>query len=170
MKRFPWFETILVIVLMSISLYAALSDAQNLSWRWFTRDDAYYYFKVAQNISEGHGSTFDGIDVTNGYHPLWMLVCIPIFALSRFDLILPLRILLLVMSGLSVATGIFLYRLIGRIFAPALGAIVALFWVFHPRVFATLYQNGLEAGIASFFVVFLAYKLYEFERSWRKNQ
>ena len=87
---------------MSISLYAALSDAQNLSWRWFTRDDAYYYFKVAQNISEGHGSTFDGIDLTNGYHPLWMLVCIPIFALARFDLILPLRVLLLVIDRKSV--------------------------------------------------------------------
>ena len=170
MKRFPWFETILIVVMMSISLYAALSDAQNLSWRWFTRDDAYYYFKVAQNISEGHGSTFDGIDVTNGYHPLWMLICIPIFALARFDLILPLRVLLLVMSGLSVATGILLYHLIGRIFAPALGAMAALFWVFDHHVFATLYQNGLESGIASFFLVLLVYKLYAFELSWRKDQ
>ncbi len=169
-KRFPWFETILILVVMSISLYAALSDAQNLSWRWFTRDDAYYYFKVAQNISEGHGSTFDGIDLTNGYHPLWMLVCIPIFALARFDLILPLRVLLLIMSGLSVATGILLFRLIGKIFIPALGAAAALFWVFNHHVFATLYQNGLESGIASFFVVLLVYKLYQFERSWRKDQ
>ena len=39
-KRFPWFEIILIVVVMSMSLYAALSDAQNLSWRWFTRDDA----------------------------------------------------------------------------------------------------------------------------------
>jgi len=170
MKRFPWFETILIVVVMSISLYAALSDAHNLSWRWFTRDDAYYYFKVAQNISEGHGSTFDGINQTNGYHPLWMLVCVPIFALARFDLILPLRVLLLVMSGLSVATAILLYRLIGRIFMPAIGAIAALFWVFSRDVLTTLYQNGLESGIAAFFVVLLVYKLYEFELSWRKSE
>jgi len=168
-KRLPWFETILIIVVMSISLYAALSDAQNLSWQWFTRDDAYYYFKVAQNISEGHGSTFDGVNRTNGYHPLWMLVCIPIFALARFDLILPLRVLLLVMSGLSVATGILLYRLIGRIFTPAIGAVAALFWVFSRDVLNTLYQNGLESGIAAFFIVLLVYKLFEFEISWRKN-
>jgi hypothetical protein len=155
---------------MSISLYAALSDSQNLSWRWFTRDDAYYYFKVAQNISEGHGSTFDGINRTNGYHPLWMLICIPIFALARFDLILPLRALLLVMSGLSVATGILLYRLIGRIFAPAIGAIAALFWVFSYDVLAIIYQQGLESGIAAFFVVLLVYKLYEFEISWREKE
>jgi hypothetical protein len=169
MKRFPWFEIILILVVMSMSLYAALSDPQNLSWRWFTRDDAYYYFKVAQNISEGHGSTFDGINRTNGYHPLWMLVCIPIFALARFDLILPLRVLLLVMSGLSVATAILLYRLIGRIFAPAIGAVAALFWVFSYDVLATIYQQGLESGIAAFFVVLLVYKLYEFELSWRRS-
>ncbi len=169
-KRFPWFEIILIIVVMSMSLYAALSDAQNLSWRWFTRDDAYYYFKVAQNISEGHGSTFDGINPTNGYHPLWMLVCIPIFALARFDLILPLRVLLVVMSGLSVATAILLYRLIGRIFVPAVGAIAGLFWVFSHDVLATIYQQGLESGIAAFFVVLLVYKLYDFEMSWRTNE
>ena len=167
MKRLPWFEILLIIAVMSMSLYAAFSDAQNLSWRWFTRDDAYYYFKVAQNISEGRGSTFDGINVTNGYHPLWMLICVPIFALARFDLILPLRVLLLVMSGLSVATAILLYRLIGRIFAPAIGAIAALFWVFSFDVLAIVYQHGLETGIAAFFIVLLIYKLYEFDRSWR---
>lgn len=169
-KRFPWFEIILIIIVMSMSLYAALSDAQNLSWRWFTRDDAYYYFKVAQNISEGHGSTFDGINRTNGYHPLWMIVCIPIFALARFDLILPLRVLLLVMSGLSVLTAILLYRLLGRIFVPAIGAIAALFWVFSYDVLTTIYQQGLESGIAAFFIVLLVYKLYEFEVSWRKEE
>jgi hypothetical protein len=169
MKRFPWFGIILIIAVMSMSLYAALSDAQNLSGRWFTRDDAYYYFKVAQNISEGRGSTFDGINLTNGYHPLWMLICVPIFALARFDLILPLRVLLLVMSGLSVATAILLYRLIGKVFAPAIGAIAALFWVFSFDVLAIVYQHGLETGIAAFFIVLLVYKLYEFERSWRKH-
>ncbi|MEO5887644.1 MAG: hypothetical protein ABIQ77_08275 [Anaerolineales bacterium] len=170
MKRLPWFEIILTIAVMSMGLYAALSDAQNLSLRWFTRDDAYYYFKVAQNISEGHGSTFDGINLTNGYHPLWMLICVPIFALARFDLILPLRILLLVMSGLSVVTAILLYRLIGKVFAPAIGAIAALFWVFSFDVLAIVYQHGLETGIAAFFIVLLVYKLYEFERSWRTHE
>src|SRR4030042_943851 len=103
MKRFPWFEIILILVVMSMSLYAALSDAQNLSWRWFTRDDAYYYFKVAQNISEGHGSTFDGINPTNGYHPLWMLVCISLTSIidnreSLLRIVLGVGVLLCVMS------------------------------------------------------------------------
>lgn len=169
MKRFDWFEILLVVAVMSISLYAALSDAQNLSMKWFTRDDAYYYFKVAQNISEGHGSTFDGINRTNGYHPLWLWMCVPIFALARFDLILPLRVLLLVMSGLSVATAILLYRLIGKALAPAIGAIAAVYWVFSTDVLTRVYQQGLETGIAAFFIVLFIYKLYEFEKTWRNQ-
>jgi hypothetical protein len=169
MKRFAWFEILLVVAVMSISLYAAFSDGQNFSWRWYTRDDAYYYFKVAQNISEGHGSTFDGINKTNGYHPLWMLICIPIFALARFDLILPLRILFLLMSGLSVATAILLFRLIGRVFAPVSGAFAALYWVFSVNVLVRFYKQGLETGIAAFFIVLFVYKLAEFERTWRER-
>src|SRR5512132_2231533 len=167
MKRFPWFEIILIIVIASISFYGAFADGQNFSRRWFTRDDAYYYFKVAQNISEGHGSTFDGIHTTNGYHPLWMLICVPIFALARFDLILPLRLLLLVMSGLSVGTGILLYRLIGRVFIPAIGAMAALFWVFSLDILTRFYKQGLETGIAAFLIVLFVYKLFDFERTLR---
>jgi hypothetical protein len=35
-------------------------------------DDAFYYFVVAQHIAQDGMSTFDGITLTNGYHPLWM--------------------------------------------------------------------------------------------------
>jgi len=167
MKRLPWFEILLIIVTITISLYAAFSDSQNLPQRWFMRDDAYYYFKVAQNISEGHGSTFDGINPTNGYHPLWMLICIPIFSLARFDLILPLRILLLVMSGLATATGILLYRLLGKIFIPFIGALAAIYWVFSLFIFGVVYKSGLETGIGTFSLVLFLYKLYEFEVDFR---
>lgn len=40
----------------------------------FSLDDAYFYMKIADNISSGFGSTFDQINMTNGYHPLWVLV------------------------------------------------------------------------------------------------
>ncbi len=41
----------------------------------FFPDDLFYYLKPARNIAAGLGSTFDGINFTNGYHPLWMLIC-----------------------------------------------------------------------------------------------
>lgn len=49
----------------------------------FAQDDAYYYFRIAQNIATGHGSTWDGTHLTNGYHPLWLLALIPFYAVLR---------------------------------------------------------------------------------------
>ncbi len=39
-------------------------------------DDAFYYLKIAQNISAGLGSVFSPGEPTNGYHPLWMGVLV----------------------------------------------------------------------------------------------
>ena len=50
-----------------------------------TFDDAFYYFGIARNVAHGHGSTFDGIDPTNGYHPLWMLMAVPVYATGLDD-------------------------------------------------------------------------------------
>jgi len=168
MKKFPWFEVLLVIAYMVTQLFAAFSDAWNFANNWFIRDDAYYYFKIAQNISQGLGSTLDGIHLTNGYHPLWMLVCIPIFALARFDLILPLRVLLIVMSLLSVSTAILLYRLLWATVSRPAGIVAAIYWVFSPFVVWSYYRQGLESGIALFFIVLFLYMIYKFEQKWRK--
>jgi hypothetical protein len=54
-------------------------------------DDAFYYYQVARNIVAGLGPTFDGVHPTNGFHPLWLLVLMPIFALLPGDLS-PLRV------------------------------------------------------------------------------
>jgi hypothetical protein len=36
------------------------------------QDDAYYYAIVARNLAATGASTFDGVNATNGYHPLWL--------------------------------------------------------------------------------------------------
>lgn len=35
-------------------------------------DDAYFYLKTAWHLAQGDGSTFDGLNPTNGYHPLYL--------------------------------------------------------------------------------------------------
>lgn len=169
MKRFHWFEIALIIVVMGVHLYAAFSTAQNFPQRWFTRDDAYYYFKVAQNISEGHGSTFDGTTLTNGYHPLWLLASVPIFALARFDLILPLRLLTLVMAALSAATAILLFRLLRRIITEPIAMLAAAFWALDTTLHNIITQPGMETGITAFSVVLLLLFLQRHELRWRKT-
>jgi len=40
----------------------------------FSHDDSFFYIKIANNFSLGLGSTFDGVNYTNGYHPLWFII------------------------------------------------------------------------------------------------
>ena len=167
MKRVSWFEILLVTGILAISAYVAFSDAYYLPTSWFTRDDAYYYFKVAQNISEGHGSSFDGINPTNGYHPLWMLVCIPIFSLARFDLILPLRVLVLVLAVLNAGTAVMLFRLLRGVLAAPAAMLASAYWAFDPHLQTVVYTLGLEAGLAAFFIIALLFALKRFEETWR---
>jgi hypothetical protein len=60
-----------------------------------TFDDAYYYLGIARNLVDGHGSTFDQINLTNGYHPLWLGVSTLPF-LAGLDDLAAARVLLIV--------------------------------------------------------------------------
>ena len=44
------------------------------TWMLFVEDDFFYYLKIAQILATGHGSTFNGLVPSNGYHPLWLLL------------------------------------------------------------------------------------------------
>jgi hypothetical protein len=169
-KRIAPFELVLVITILSMHIYAATADAYAFPNNWFVRDDAYYYFKVAQNISAGLGSTFDGINVSNGYHPLWMLICIPIFTLAKYDLVLPLRVLLVVISIIHAITAVMIYRLVKTHLSHAVAILAAVFWAFNSYIHATVYEMGLETPIAAFSVVLTIYVLSKFESEWRTKQ
>lgn len=159
LKRSPLsFELVLILLVLLSHAYAAFSPANSLI-NWYTTDDAYYYFKVAQNISEGYGVTFDRIGRTNGFHPLWMLVCIPIFALARYDLILPLRLVVLVLALLNAGSAVLLYRLLKIRLSGWVAALGAIFWAFSPRIHGVTTTLGMESGINAFLIILLLYKV-----------
>lgn len=122
---------------------------------WYTTDDSFYYYKVAQNIVEGRGSTFDGVNLSNGYHPLWMLICVPVFALARFDLILPLRILTLISILVTAGTSVTLFRLLSRSVHLPIAFLAGAAWALLPQIARVASQQGMESGINAFFVILL---------------
>jgi len=159
MKKKPLLIFLFFLILNLIPhLYVALASNKSLL-NWYITDDAFYYFKVAQNISEGRGITFDGIAPTNGFHPLWMLVCIPVFALARLDLYLPLRVLVIVQAVFNAASGYFLYRLFADHFSEKAAWIVAFCWMFIPSIHAISSKLGLESGLSIFCLIFFIYQL-----------
>lgn len=126
---------------------------------WFHSDDAYYYFVPARNIAEGGGITFDGITHTNGFHPLWMAINVPVFALAQFDLILPLRIMIIILAIFHAATGIVLFRLVKRFLKLEVATIIALYWVLSPTIHNLTAKGGMESGLSAFFILLFWYQL-----------
>jgi len=162
-------EIILAVFIVVVHLYVVFAPPNSLI-NWFTTDDAFYYFKVAQNITEGHGSTFDGFSPTNGYHPLWMLVCIPLFALARFDLLLPLRLVVLIMAGLNAGAVVILFRLLRKVVSVWVALFGAIFWGFFTSIHAITTKSGMESGINAFAVILFVYLFTRFEERRKNHQ
>lgn len=60
--------------------YVARNGVAELAARYQLIDDAFYYLEIANNLRAGCGSSFDCLNPTNGYHPLWLLLLVPLTA------------------------------------------------------------------------------------------
>mgnify|MGYP005838073463 CR=1 FL=1 len=120
-------------------------------------DDAFYYFEIARNVVAGHGLTFDRINPTNGFHVLWLLLCLPVYGLDPGPLA-AVRVLLVLQLALTGAACVLLSLCTGRAIlaehrsawseqAAAWGAIV-LACVFFSPVILKAYANGMESAVA----------------------
>lgn len=126
----------------------------------FSFDDAFYYFTIGRNWAAGHVSTFDQLDRTNGYHPLWQLISTVPFLLGldglaavRFLLVLQLAL----WSGAMVLVARMIVDVIGgwprldahptsRRFCDVIVVVAFLAAVANPFVFK-MTVNGLESGL-----------------------
>lgn len=97
-----------VVYLRFLVIHRATAD----TFYTMVQDDAFYYIKIARSIASGHGSTFNGIAFTNGYHPLWM-ACLVIVSCGTHSL--PQVIdWIYVVAGLSLGVTYCIVRVILR--------------------------------------------------------
>lgn len=111
-------------------------------------DDAFYYLGIAREIAAGHGSTFDGVTATNGYHPLWLMICAFIAQMLKVtndpgSLLLLLRTVLTFQLLCGVGTAALLARAIaptrpGTILLPL---VLGLPWCIYAMT------DGMESGV-----------------------
>lgn len=90
---------IAVLAVLYAGIFIARPD------QWFA-DDSYFYLQVAWNFARGLGSTFNGIMPTNGYHPLWMLLCALVYTIvpSKTGGVHGIAVLTSVLDGLMLWT------------------------------------------------------------------
>jgi hypothetical protein len=137
--------------LLLIGYWACVGRNDRMS---ILEDDAFYYFGVARNIAEGHGSTFAGSVATNGYHPLWLLVLVPITALVQDPDRLVLAVLVLhgVLWAASVREIFRIGRSIGTWHCAA-GAIAA--YAVLTVMTGHLSFNGMESALVLYLFLVL---------------
>lgn len=129
-------------------------------------DDAFYYFTIARNLAAGHGATFDGLAPTNGFHPLWLLLLTPVFALAgalRADSWVGVHLALSLCALLDVASGVLLWRLLRRLGSPRGAHGAAAVWFLSP-ITVMLSLRGLESALT---VALFAVWLLAVERALR---
>jgi Dolichyl-phosphate-mannose-protein mannosyltransferase len=146
--------SVLLLLVLLLNIFVAFVPANSLM-NWFSSDDTFYYFKVAQNIVAGKGVTFDGINPTNGFHPLWMLVCIVVFAIFNSNLILPLRALVVVSAVMSAASTYLVYRVCRKYLSDGVALLAATCWAFLIPIHSAVVENGLETGLNALMTLLL---------------
>lgn len=117
-------------------------------------DDAYYYFTIAGNIVAGRGATFDCMSVTNGYHPLWMLVLLPIFKIFGASLWTPIRMSLSLCAFFNFVSGLVIFNMLRGEGMKTQAVTAAVLWFLSPfTVFLGL--RGMESSLSTMLILIL---------------
>lgn len=152
--------TVLVLAIAAALIAVALSMRIAIAWmdietiaRKVLPDDAFYYFETADRIGRGQNVSFDGINLSNGYHPFWLFTLVPVWLLPGDDL--PLHVALTLSSIFDVAAAAITSLTVWRLTSKPGAALFALFvYLFLPQnVFAAV--NGVESAMAALFLSLL---------------
>jgi hypothetical protein len=149
----PYIKVVLLVLVALGFVYAFAAPVKNLIY--LLSDDAYYYFGVAQNILAGHGSTFDGFNQTNGYQPLWMVVLLPVFALTQGSPVLSLRLVVALLGILGALSWLLCWTYIRAAGSRYLAVIGTVLLLSSPAILLML--NGLESGMLIFWIFLMLF-------------
>jgi len=150
-------------IILSIGFIARIIFSISLEYsivHGISSDDSYYYFRIAQNIANGFGSTFDQLTPTNGYQPLIMIPLILIYSLFAYtEILLPVIIGQIFLTIVNLFAAILTYKLMMRLSdGSKLASIMTVTFLYLNPVFIAINFKSLETNLYWFFLVlFLLY-------------
>ena len=130
----------------------------NYAIAWLMPDDAFYYLKIAENISNGYGSVFSTGEPTNGCHPLWMAVLVALRSVLHPSRELFVLYALLTAVAFNVLAAMVFARWLAAIgFAPTQRLFGVALYLFNPWI-VPLTLTGIETPLllACLFAFFVA--------------
>ncbi len=146
----------LVVALVILVLCAALAIVARPLHAVFNEpliDDGYYVLTIARRIGLGQGVTYDGTTLSNGFQPLWVFLCAPLFWLSDGERLNGIRYVL-VFHWLLYAFGALLAAALAeRVFAkstdrPRSAALIAALIFLSSSFIWWNSFNGLETSLS----------------------
>jgi len=170
--RTNWLPLLVILVGFGASLALAFAPL-NFLLANTVPDDSFYYFQIARNIVHGLGSTFDGVNLTNGYHPLWMVLLLPIYQFFSTGAVLdvaPIHAALALSAVINAALGLVLIAIVSRYTSKTwIKALALACWFFNPFN-AYAMSDGLETALSLFFIAlfFLVALRYGERSSYRR--
>jgi hypothetical protein len=165
---------VLLLVGLVLRVANAWTDLDALS-RTTIPDDSFYYFSIARHLARGGPPSLDGVSPTNGYHPLWMVLLVPLYRFvpwSGDGVRAPVHAALTFGAVLDVAAAYLFWRILGTLRVRSLPRLLALaVFVLNPFGIA-LATSGLETPLALFFALLLFWIYLEGESprapSWKR--
>jgi len=144
-------QTALIIILAAAALlrvYMVNLDINILLDQGLLQDDAYYYYEIARNIVLYGFSSFDGINGTNGYHPIWQVFSTAVMSISDGE---PAsRIMLLLAAAFDMACLYIVFLILTRLSKrPSIALCGVIILAFHGTIIRTWF-NGLETALSLF--------------------
>lgn len=152
-----WGHILTMLLLLVLALIArfrlTVLDFNSLLTSYLA-DDAFYYFKIAANISNLHRITYDGEQLSNGFHPLWMVLIAPFYTAANdgVDFVYRVQWIMLCCALLTVVA---LYLTVLRLRAGwwCATVVTAIFCVHS--TFVDMQMNGLETSLNTLVLLLL---------------
>ena len=123
-------------------------------------DDLFYYLQVARHVLDQGRSSFDGLTLTNGYHPLWMAIILVLGKLCGGLNEVFFGWFRVLLGVLSMASGVLLWRLCRNINGNLRQSTV-VFVCFYYMIIRLTFE-GMEVALT--IPLMLAFTLSLFER------
>lgn len=156
-----------IAIVFALKALVALSAAsRGVS---FFIDDAFYYLLIARNFAASGVPTFDGINPTNGFHPLWMLVLAAMYkvigaAAGLFTQIVAAKAVELLTLAAALGLCLAAFRRLRPATPLAWGFPGAAVILLAPRLY--VFEQGMESTLAAALLLAAIYGVIDRKPLW----
>jgi 4-amino-4-deoxy-L-arabinose transferase-like glycosyltransferase len=118
-------------------------------------DDSFYGYAIAQHMAAG-SLTYNGIDVTNGFQPLWIFLIAPVYLITS-NIYLAVNMILTIETILDALIVLLIFMLSKKIFDERTALLAAFVWAINPL---TMFQTLGGIDVTLYIVMILATLTY----------